>query len=157
VKNSLTDALLKTKILLPQIDKKGLIDWVNNELRGYPSGAELPAYRTLPSMVLGNLASRSFIANAHPLPTKHLPDDARKDLEQMPMHQPLAVLRELAESPDGVVRHLPMELNGHFAEGLMPGVVVNSAWCLTSSQDVGGILTQVRSRLLDFLLELKTR
>ena len=44
-KSSLTDALLKTKILLHQIGKKELVGWVNNELNGYPDVAALPKYR----------------------------------------------------------------------------------------------------------------
>lgn len=32
----LSDALLKTKILLHQIGKKELAEWVNHELNGYP-------------------------------------------------------------------------------------------------------------------------
>jgi hypothetical protein len=35
-KGSLTDALLKTKVLLHQIGKKELAAWVTNELSDYP-------------------------------------------------------------------------------------------------------------------------
>ena len=41
-KASLTEALLKTKILMRQIGKKELAEWVNNELNGYPDNSELP-------------------------------------------------------------------------------------------------------------------
>lgn len=49
---SLTDALLKTKVLLHQIAKKELAGWVNNELNGYADGTDLPPYRVLPTPFL---------------------------------------------------------------------------------------------------------
>jgi hypothetical protein len=48
-----------------------------------------------------------------------------------------------------------MEANGYLDKGLARGVRVQSAWCETPMADVRNILTQVRARLLDFLLELK--
>ena len=44
---SLTDALMKTKILLHNIDHKELTEWVNNELNGYADGEEIPLYRII--------------------------------------------------------------------------------------------------------------
>ena len=34
--SSLTEALLKTKLLLHQVQRKDLVSWVNHELAGYP-------------------------------------------------------------------------------------------------------------------------
>jgi len=152
---SLTEALLKTKVLLHQIGKKELVEWVNNELNGYPEEAELPAYRVLPSVVLANLNSMTFRAQAHPIPIGHLGADKEEVLEHTPMHQSLAVLQEMGLSKDGMKRAIPMELNGVLQQGLAHGVGIEQAWCHISSHDIAGLFFQVRSRLLDFLLELK--
>ncbi len=48
---SLTSALLKTKVLLNQIGKPELAQWVNSEIDGYPDGAAVPEYRILPGTV----------------------------------------------------------------------------------------------------------
>ena len=48
-----------------------------------------------------------------------------------------------------------MECNGQLSEGLSNGFKVERAWCQSPIHDVKGVLTQVRSRLLDFALELK--
>ena len=49
---------------------------------------------------------------------------------------------------------IPMKNNGLLAKGLRNGYHISSAWCEIQSTDVTQILTQVRSRLLDFILEL---
>ncbi len=152
---SLTDALLKTKILLHQIGKKELIEWVNNELNGYPDEAEIPQYRVLRSIVLANFANLRFRAEAHPIPLGHLDAEKRKWLESTCMRDPLTVLQQMCASNEGMMRHIPMELHFGLRKGLAHGIEIERAWCHISSHDIAGILFQVRSRLLDFLLELK--
>ncbi len=49
---NLTDALIKTKIVLHKIGHKELIDWVNSELNGYPNEDQVPPYRILRAQVL---------------------------------------------------------------------------------------------------------
>jgi hypothetical protein len=106
---SLTDALLKTKVLLHQIGKKELAEWVNNELNGYPDDADLPSYRILDSVVLANLVSMTFRAESHPVPLMHLSDKQRESFERTPMRQSLTVLADLSSSSGSLSRPLPME------------------------------------------------
>lgn len=156
-KSSLSTALLKTKILLHEIGKKDLVEWVNHELNGYPQEAALPSYRTLPSHVRANFSNIAARYSSHPIPIGHLDDDKQEALEKSNMRQSLAVLEECIEtSKNGkLARHLPMEWNGLLGRQLGNGFEIEHAWCEISIHDVKGICTQVRSRLLDFLLELK--
>jgi hypothetical protein len=94
--SSLTAALLKTKILLHQIGKKELADWLNNELNGYPDEATVPEYRKLPSRVAANLMSPGWQISSHPIPIGHLTPEMRENLETATMVQSLAVLEEFA-------------------------------------------------------------
>lgn len=48
-----------------------------------------------------------------------------------------------------------MEANGRLGKGLAKGIHIQQAWCEIGLTDVKGVLAQVRSRLLDFLLELR--
>lgn len=54
----LIDCLTKTKVLLYQIGRKDLVDWVNNEISGYQDGAELPSYRNVHAQVKVNVIAR---------------------------------------------------------------------------------------------------
>ncbi len=155
-KSSLSAALLKTKILLHQIGKKELAEWVNNELNGYPKEETLPAYRILSSEIRGNAASVAWQFTDHPIPTSHMGDFFKEHFLTAEMRQSLAVLEDLSSKSGSLKRTVPMEYNGKISEALSEGVYVSSAWCITPTHEVKGILTQVRSRLLDFVLELKS-
>ncbi len=54
-----------------------------------------------------------------------------------------------------LMREMPPETYGFLNKGLGNGFRIERAWCQTPCHDVQGVLTQVRSRLLDFILELK--
>lgn len=155
--SSLTGALLKTKVLLHQIGKKELVDWVSSELNGYADGAAVPPYRTVPSPVQATVSNMVSRYSAHPIPLRHLKPEMRESLQRTTMKQSLAVLEELARSgkKGSIARQLPMELNAHLGESLGNDFEIERAWCEISKHDIKGIFVQVRSRLLDFLLELK--
>lgn len=154
--SSLTEALLKTKVLLHKIGHKELVEWVNHELNGYPHNAELPEYRVLPAQVLANLANMAYQVNSHPIPLGHLDDEVRERFETAKMHQSLAVLEKLTADDDGFLESpIPMQYNGIFGGSLANGYKIQRVWSSIGKADVAQIFIQVRSRLLDFVLELK--
>jgi len=155
---SITDILLKTKVLLFKIGQTEPVAWVNNELNGYPEGAVLPPYRQLHSRVLANIASMTWRASSHPIPIGHLKPEQRKQLELSEVFESLAVIAELVAKDDGsLMKPLPMELNGVLGKSLSSGAHIQQAWCDISRADMKNILFQVRSRLLDFMLELQSK
>jgi hypothetical protein len=153
-KSGLTDALLKTKILLHQIGKKELVGWVNNELNGYPQDADLPSYRILQSEVLANVSNVAWRAERQPIPIQHLNKEYRESLEKAQFDQSLAVIEKNA-AKGTFIRRIPMEANHLFDKGLGNGFRTENVWCETSRSDILNIMVQVRSRLLDFMLELR--
>jgi len=154
--SSLSEALLKTKVLLHQIGKKELAEWVNQELNGYTDRETVPDYRKLPAQVLANASNAAWRVSSHPIPTMHLPEEMRTNFETAYFQNSLAVLEEFAKEESGhIAGPIPMECNGLLSQGLGNNFKVERAWCQTSTHDVKGILTQVRSRLLDFILELR--
>jgi hypothetical protein len=154
--SSLTDALLKTKVLLHKIGHRELVEWVNHELNGYPPGSDVPDYRFLPAQVLANMSNISYQANSHPIPIWHLSQEERSSLETAKMYQSLAVLEKLVENDGGFLQSpIPMELNGILGKNLGSGFVIQRAWSSIGQADVAQIFVQVRSRLLDFVLGLK--
>lgn len=156
--HSLVDALLKTKVLLHNIGHKELVPWVNSELNGYPEDAELPAYRVLSMQVLGNVAGVTVQFTSHPLPIGHLTEEQREQIQTARLRQSLAVLEKLAAGEGGRLEApIPLEMNGLLGKTLTQGLVIQRAWCQISQADLSQIFVQVRSRLLDFVLELRGR
>ena len=153
-KGRLTDALLKTKVLLHRIGKKELAEWVNWELNGYPDDSEVPAYRVLPSRLMGSFSNIAWRYAKHPLPTSHIKPEIRKSYQEFSMRESLSILEDF-KSDETLTREFPPEAYRMLGGGLGSSFIIDRAWCETPAHAVRGILTQVRSRLLDFLLELK--
>lgn len=151
----LSDALIKTKVLLHKIGHKELVPWVNSELNGYPDRASVPEYRVLPAQVLVNASNGAYRATSHHIPMGHLDEKHRESIETAIMDQSLAVLEKFTEKDTGHLQaHIPMELYGILGKGLGNFYQIESAWSEIDHTNVLQILIQVRSRLLDFVLEL---
>jgi hypothetical protein len=151
---SLSDALLKTKVLLHRLGKKGLVVWVNAELNGYEADAGLPTYRVVAARVLANIAAYTFRSEGHAIPLQHLSENDITRLQSHEVRAPVGLL-EGRDKESKLTIPLPMEANALLAQGLANGVHINSAWCELNEQEIKRIPINVRSRLLDFALELR--
>jgi hypothetical protein len=157
---TLNSALLKTKVLLHTIGKKDLASWVNYELRGYPDENSIPEYRHVSAEVHGHVASYAWHMQDTKLPIMHLTDKQKTNLTSVACTMSIssiedAVLAHRTKPGAGLMRTLPPEYGSLFKKALQPGVEVISAWCVINMIEVEGIVTEVRSRLLDFALELR--
>lgn len=152
----ITSALIKTKILLHKIGRKDLSEWVNNEINGYVGKENLPEYRIIPSIVLANFESFSHRATSHPIPLHHRDQNTREALQNICIRQSLASIEKLLLSETKNFQNpIPMEFNAVLGAGLEEHFFIRNAWCSFTSHDLAQIPLQVRSRLLDFLLEIK--
>jgi hypothetical protein len=152
---NLTNALVKTKILLHKLGKKDLTEWVNNEINGYSETADVPPYRTVSAQVLANFANIAYQYSRHPIPLSHLDKEKRESLETTKLRQSLSVLEQFAADGGGSIQSpIPLEANHLLGKGLDPSYHIQRAWCEISTSAITQILTEVRSRLLDFVLEL---
>ncbi|PLX61566.1 hypothetical protein [Sedimenticola selenatireducens] len=157
-KPNLTDALIKTKVLLHKLGEKQLIEWVNHELDGYGGVKDLPDYRVVGSIVKANIMNAAYSANEVDVPVYHLEDDIRDSLERSEFRQGISAIEDLANSEgDSVQRPISHALYGLLSVKFASGYKVQSAWCEIPKYTLIQILTQVRSRLLDFLLELSEK
>lgn len=152
---NLTNALMKTKILLHKLGKSDLIEWVNNEINGYREDVDVPPYRTVNAQVLANFANMVHQYSRHPIPLSHLDKAYRDSLEISKLRQSLGVLEEFATTEGGNIQSaIPVEANHHLGKGLDSSFQIQRAWCEISTSAITQILIEVRSRLLDFILEL---
>jgi hypothetical protein len=158
-KGSLNDAMLKTKVLLHQIGHKELVPWVTNELGGYPEDVELPPYRHVVSQPHGHVVALGQEDSDFLLPTGHLTDDQRKTVQLIKIGSAIGTIQDQAktyrEKQQGLMIRWPPEMAHEFQKGLRPGVNILKLWCEINMADFETILVQVRSRLLDFCLQLQ--
>jgi hypothetical protein len=92
---NLTDALMKTKVLLHQLGRRELADWVNSELNGYRQEASVPPYRVLNGELMAIVSNGVYTHNNVPLPTIHLGDELRSKLNQHETRESISALEDL--------------------------------------------------------------
>ena len=152
-------ALVKTKVLLYKLGESQLASWVNAEINGYKDAADIPDYRVISTRVLATVTN-GYTArwNNTPIPIGHLPADFQEDLRRTKIGQGVAALEALVKTSESALsKPLSPELYGLLAKGLERGIVVESAHVEIGRTQLVGILAQIRSRLLDFILELSSR
>ena len=153
---SLNQALLKTKVLLHKLGQKDLTTWVNDELNGYGPDTEVPQYRVVNAKVFGNLTNGAWRYPNTLVPIRHLEDKYREYLEKEKLRHSIAVLEQFIEKQTGrLVHQIPPEFNSKLGKSLGNGYWIESAWGQIEFSQVVQVLTEIRSRLLDFVLELQ--
>ena len=154
---NLHTALFKTKVLLHRLGEKELVEWVNFELQGYKNIESLPSYRKIDVTVMGNISNAAYHYSNQPLPLAHLDKQLRYNLTFTNLMQSIAVIEDYSTQDENLSISIAPELYPSISKGLGNGYVVVRAW---GKHSVGGMLqvvTEVKSRLLDFVLELSER
>ncbi|RSZ55595.1 response regulator receiver protein [Massilia atriviolacea] len=158
---SLSSALFKTKVLLRTIGEGELVGWLNDEINGYGDANFVPPYRKLTTRVLGNISNGwQIVQRAYPVPLSGTPRQFQEFMGTQNLTHALSVLERMAEEDDKKV-HLSYTLDPTVYEPL--GGVLNEGfqfervWAQVELSQVRQLLIQVRSRLLDFILELKDK
>lgn len=152
---TLTDILIKTKILAFKLKNQELISWIDNELNGYTQGS-LPDYRILSCQVIGTMSNGFSRAKNYPIPLLGLDEEIRKGISTMYLSQSISTLDDFVHSKNEgkMINHIPMEYYSFLSKDLDNGFVVEYAVRKIDRVQIIQILTAVRSKLLDFLLKL---
>lgn len=157
--HSLASALLKMRVLAARLESGELADWVRYETEGYPEDAEIPDYRKVSAQYYGHFVG-SFgrqITDA-PIPNAFIAKYISKDALQHNLHQSISGIERLIEMDEtGVltasISDYALRLQGHIYPDFNC-ITVNSK---ISVSTVSGIITTVRSKLLDLTLEIEKR
>ncbi|MCD1597484.1 hypothetical protein [Rheinheimera aquimaris] len=154
---NLTTALMKTKVLLHRLGEKELLEWVDGELRGYPRVDNLPDYRILRVTVRGDASNIAYRYTGQILPTMHLDKKLKKKLETTYLTNSIAVIEEYAQDDQNLQITIAPEFYKYLSQGLGNDFQIERAWGQHSAGAMTQILTEVKSRLLDFVLELSEK
>ncbi len=161
---SLGSLLRKVKLLAGRIGVKEIGEWAQRELSGYDSIEELPPYRgPFDTVVLGNAMGPygSGLRN-FPIPPMALSEEFRDGhLFKLYFLQGVAELEALAAAKETVRASWPSDAISAFsilAEGgtvkIDPTMVFVQIWKSISYTTIVGVLDAIRSRLLDFMMQI---
>lgn len=153
---SLTDAMLKTKVLMHKIGHKELAEWVNDELNGYGPDKIVPEYRVIAIRLFGTVSNIAVRYPHTPLPTSHLSDKERLVVTEKKLRESIQVLERYAASDNSLTAPVKPEWFPRIKKGgIEKSFQIEQAWTQFEPAQLVGVLIEVRSRLLDFVLNLK--
>lgn len=154
----LATVLRKCKILAYRLGHEPLSEWVDHELNGYPDLDELPEYRSISSVVLGDFAGPFGSGSRnHPIPPLAVEEKHRAGLFTLNLSDGVAAYEEMLSSPDteGYRGVWPSNFVLLYQDRLLEGMALVQAWRPMSRATLAGLLDQVRNRILTFALEIE--
>ncbi len=155
----LTAVLRMTKVLAARLDNCLLMEWVDQELTGYPDDDSLPAYRARrKTLVRGTFTNGFWQANNVEIPPSAV-DERFRDGWLFHISYPNSVAdyeAMLQALPEGDFRlPWPLDAIGLLRPQPLRGMNCMDAWCVLPRVGVMGVLEGVRNRLLDLVLQLE--
>ncbi len=154
----LTSLLRKCKVLSARLGNEGFKNWIDNELNGYKSKDELPPYRVFTVHSKGHFSGsfQSGLRNAD-IPMTCMPKKFRESLSHSYMMSPVAGLEALVNSSDGGILSEPWnpDIVAHFGGNIYEDMHCVQAWKVIPTSAVISALDTIRTRILNFVLEIE--
>ena len=150
----LQDIFLKLKILAKRLNNVKLGNFVEAELNGYNNENELPSYRKFDGILTGvveNAVARRTNVN---LPTIHLKDEGLENIQTCYFINKLSEIESYTEN-ENLTKPIPPEFYDILSKPLGNGYTVTAAYIPISKAKIKGILTGIRSALLDLMLSIE--
>ena len=156
---SLTNPLLKTKVIATRIGNQELITWTNNELSSYKD-KELPSYRLGKAKITCTLQRGYNIQENVPLPVTLFDKKFVEELTNFKFNQSVQTLENLErDNKNGTIyRDFGPDMCAGMTEMARDAgqrfAIVTMRLTVHSSQ-ITQVLAEIRAKLLDFILEVE--
>lgn len=145
-----------------QLKNEELVRWARMEASGYSKAEDLPDYRKMPTESRGHFSGPfgSGLRNAH-IPNSVIEEKHREVLCNMYMFEPVNELENLAKGIDSKDNTLSIPWSGDIIayyqrkEIYSAGMTLSSAWRVMTREKIVGVLETIRTRVLDFILEIE--
>lgn len=138
-----------------------LTDWSRKEASGYSAADGLPDYRVLSAEARGDFLGpfNSGLKNAQ-IPKAVIDKKHQEVLFQVELRQPVQELEVLSRAKDGETMlsvHWSGDAIAYYQRKEMysNGLVLASAWNPLSTMQVAGIVETIRTRVLDFMIQIE--
>lgn len=144
------------------LGNEDLVSWARMEVSGYTKAEDLPDYRKMPSESSGDFYGLfgSGVKNAH-IPNSVIEEEHREILCNVYMFEPVTELEDLAKNKksEGNILKIPWpgDMIAYYQrkEIYQNEMVLVSAWRIMTQQKLVGTLEIIRTRVLDFILEIE--
>jgi len=151
------DLLRKVQIAATRLGAVTIVEWARQELGGYADDATLPAYRVLTTNVMGLFSGPMRSQVHHQLSSK---PNGMEHLWEVPLRQPLAEIQAFSIGEGDTDPRRPwttFDVQRYQKSGVF-GIQYHdlfSAWNVISTQSLLGITDTIRTRAMEFALDLQ--
>ncbi len=157
---TLTNPILKTKVLATKLKNHKLLYWVNKELNGYESNEDVPNYRTTSANIIGCYVNGNAHYTDQPLATSGLPAGLAKIFNQVQLKNSVQTLESFTTNKKQGMLSQPLsaEMCGMITDqyqeqGNIFFNVLNARKHFGLNTVIQA-LSEIRSKLLDLMLAL---
>ena len=152
--------LRKCKVLAARLGSDDFKRWIEYELSGYPDKESLPDYRVLNVNSKGHFSGAfgSGLRNAD-IPLSCLPKELHEMLGHSYLMQPVAAMESLVKHKDSGTFQEPWnpDIVAHVGQDIYQHMNCMQAWKVIPSGAVVAALDAVRTRVLNFVLEIEAQ
>ncbi len=159
---SLQKPLLKMKVLASRLQNKELLEWVNRELEGYIGvGINVPNYRTTMAQLMGSYINGNRQFNNVSIPFSGFSERVERFLITFEVPSGVQTIESgITANKSGMIEmRLPAELQKQIEKNIInngnPYFELLEVRKETSANFLTQIIASVRSKLLDFALQLE--
>jgi hypothetical protein len=155
---SLEDCLRKTLVLAYSLKNDKLKSWVESELNSYEISEPVPTYRKVRVEIWGNVAAglQRATNRIHFQGAEHAYFEAlRSGLDLRDNVAGLeSIVQQQGKSGSAALKFTLSPYLHEPLEALYPGWHIEDAWMVASAFTITGVLSQIKTSLLQFLLSL---
>ena len=155
---SLSSILRKALVLAHQLKNSRLKEWASAELNGYSNSGDLPEYRIMRAFAKGIfLGGFNRQIYDQPIPSGVLEPEHRHFAQKVYLKEPIAAYRLEEDTNVNMIMQWPADLVLLYQDKFFPGqdMFLNRAWQEVPRPAIIGLNDVVRTRILQFALELK--
>lgn len=160
---SLVNPLLKTKVIATRIGNKNLLNWVNNELKGYNDVDEnkVPSYRIAKANSHCNIQQGYHVERNTPIPISLLPEEfARKMFLEFPLLDGVHTLENYLsdKNNDTLGKPLPVDFWAIVTKEVRrkgAKLKITNISITTHVSSITQTLAEIRTKFLDLMLALE--
>ena len=151
------NTLRKALVLAHEVHSVELRQWVMSELNGYSIDDTIPSYRRVPLPVFGMFVGAARQARNVLLTTSGLPNEIKDSADYLLVLEGIAALEDIqATGEKELQRTLMPEMTELLRENqYMSGMVLFQAYQRVPRQVFAEVVDTVKTRLLEFALELQ--
>jgi len=160
----LSDVFLKLQVVVYLLKNEQLTEWFNNENNGYKNGKTLPQYRVLPVLFYAQVEQNrgfngSIMYNNYNLPIDLIEDkEIQNIMSKFEYRDSISNIADLiSNKKEGTISMaVPTTTTtiSLFSRRLQSNCYIHRIWREIPKNAVQNIISQIKSKLLQFLLEI---